>query len=75
MSQQNHQKQLHVCVNGNLYDLTDFSNRHPGGSLTAYHGQDATATFAMYHDPTFIERITSYRLGPCSQNQNRQPKQ
>jgi cytochrome b involved in lipid metabolism len=63
--------QIHVCVNGQLYDLTDFSTRHPGGPIKAYHGADATETFGMYHDPSFIQRLRPYHMGPCMPNKSK----
>jgi fatty acid desaturase len=59
-----------VRVHGEIYDLTTFVNKHPGGKdvlETASQMEDATPMFESYHSLKDIKKIkniaTSYRIG------------
>ncbi|KAF8333154.1 FMN-dependent dehydrogenase-domain-containing protein [Cantharellus anzutake] len=45
-----------IIVSGNVYDVTDFLDEHPGGSATIlrYAGRDATAEYQPIHSPTTL---------------------
>jgi len=47
-----------VAIRGDVYDLTRFAARHPGGAsiIFASAGQDATSTFNGSHAPYLIPR-------------------
>lgn len=55
-------------INGNVYDLTEWINRHPGGrsAITALCGKDGTASFESEHegDRSAESRLSSLLLGP-----------
>ena len=42
---------LWIIIHGNVYDVTDYVDRHPGGDLALQHmaGKDATDVFENYH--------------------------
>lgn len=48
-----------VIVNGNVYDVTEYLDKHPGGAqiLLQYGGKDATAMYEPIHAPGTIERM------------------
>jgi delta8-fatty-acid desaturase len=42
-----------VAVKGKLYDITDFSRRHPGGTwISKFAGQDVTCLYESFHPKT-----------------------
>ncbi|KAF5321049.1 hypothetical protein D9619_001671 [Psilocybe cf. subviscida] len=45
-----------IIVHGNVYDVTDFLDEHPGGSkiILKYAGKDATAEYDPIHPPDAI---------------------
>jgi L-lactate dehydrogenase (cytochrome) len=47
-----------VIVNGKAYDVTDYLEKHPGGSaiILQYGGKDATAVYEPIHPPGTIEK-------------------
>ncbi|PYI00615.1 oxidoreductase [Aspergillus sclerotiicarbonarius CBS 121057] len=51
-----------VIINNNIYDVTEFLERHPGGAsvILAHAGQDATQAFESFHHPDIIQE----HLGP-----------
>lgn len=55
-------------VNGSVYDLTAWINRHPGGksAITGMCGKDGTASFEREHngDSKAESRLASFLLGP-----------
>jgi fatty acid desaturase len=57
---------LHLFINGQWYDLTQWQNIHPGGSEILQHlnGKDATDAFYSLHSEEAIRRFS--RLKPCS---------
>jgi fatty acid desaturase len=59
-------KHLHLFINGQWYDLTQWQNIHPGGSEILQHlnGRDATDAFYCLHSEEAIQRLS--RLKPCS---------
>ena len=50
-----------ICLNGIVYDFTDFLAKHPGGEgiLLQSAGKDATSTFRLYHPMEFIMQLPS----------------
>ncbi|ETI28781.1 hypothetical protein G647_01232 [Cladophialophora carrionii CBS 160.54] len=57
-----------VIVSGKVYDVTEYLEKHPGGSqiLLQYGGKDATAMYEPIHPPGTIERSLprEKHLGP-----------
>jgi L-lactate dehydrogenase (cytochrome) len=53
---------LWISVNGNVWDVTDFINGHPGreGPLLHYGGKDATEGFMKVHPKIEINKILHY---------------
>lgn len=49
-----------IVMNENVYNMTTFKNKHPGGSriILHYGGQDATEAFGAFHKE--FERISKY---------------
>ncbi|VDI37149.1 acyl-CoA 6-desaturase (Delta-6 desaturase) [Mytilus galloprovincialis] len=49
-----------IVIQDNVYDITDWSNRHPGGSkvIGHYAGQDATDAFEAFHND--LESVKRY---------------
>lgn len=60
-----------TIVNGNVYDLTSFISRHPGGesNIMKLCGIDGTATFTAQHggQGSPESRLESLYLGPLAQ--------
>jgi fatty acid desaturase len=57
---------LHLSINGQWYDLTQWQNIHPGGPeiLQNLNGKDATDAFYAIHSDEAIKRLS--RLKPTS---------
>lgn len=57
-----------VLINGQVYDLTDFLAKHPGGAkiILTYAGKNALAIFNKFHAKNFIEKYLTPAncLGP-----------
>lgn len=57
-----------VVINGNVYDLTDFLARHPGGAkiIMKYAGKNALTVFNKFHAPNFVDKYLTPEecLGP-----------
>ncbi|RDW63348.1 hypothetical protein BP6252_10893 [Coleophoma cylindrospora] len=57
-----------VILKGNVYDLTNFMDSHPGGSavILKYAGRDATAAFEPIHRSDTLEKFLKpeQNLGP-----------
>ncbi|WVQ83117.1 hypothetical protein IAT38_005255 [Cryptococcus sp. DSM 104549] len=56
-----------VIINGNVYDVTEFLENHPGGPeiIIANAGKDATKIFTPLHPPDALEMLEDeQRLGP-----------
>lgn len=57
-----------VVVNGQVYDLTDFYPRHPGGAdiILQYAGKNASLVFNRYHAANFVDKYLEpeQHLGP-----------
>jgi len=51
---------LWVAVNGQVLDVTDFANRHPGGkpALLLYAGKEASEEFNMLHEANVVEKYS-----------------
>ena len=47
-----------MVINGNVYDLTDFIDAHPGGAniILKYAGRDATEAFEPVHPSDTLEK-------------------
>ena len=56
-----------VIINGDVWDLTDYMSKHPGGEsiILKYAGKDATEIFKSIHPPGTIEKYIdkSFRKG------------
>nr|AQP31157.1 fatty acid desaturase C2 [Paracentrotus lividus] len=56
-----------LVVDGDVYDITKWSKRHPGGRkvISHYSGQDATDAFSAFHrDRQFVNKyLKLYRIG------------
>lgn len=57
---------LHLFIDGQWYDLTQWQNVHPGGTEILQHmnGKDATDAFYSLHSAEAIKRLS--HLKPCS---------
>lgn len=68
VSKHNTKESLWVVINGEVYDLTTFLVKHPGGQkvLLKYAGKDATKIFTPIHPPDALDKFLSpeCKLGP-----------
>merc|ERR1712048_1432298 len=62
VAKRNTQEELWIIVDGRVYDLTRFVDRHPGGFLPIMDmaGKDCTDVFANYH----AARVYKHMLPP-----------
>lgn len=58
LSGHNSRESCWVAIHGQVYDVTDFLNSHPGGikSILRWAGKDATEEYEPLHPPGTIER-------------------
>ena len=65
VSKNNTEDSLWCIVDHKVYDLTDFIDAHPGGSvvLTQYAGQDATTAFYSLHRHEVLRKYSSFCIG------------
>ncbi|KAK7472416.1 hypothetical protein VKT23_000530 [Stygiomarasmius scandens] len=56
VAQHNNRDSCWIIVHGNVYDVTEFLDEHPGGSkiILKYAGKDATAEYDPIHPPDAI---------------------
>ena len=54
-----------TIVDGNVYDVTTWIPRHPGGDrlLLAFAGRDCTDEFAAFHRPEVRKRLDAFLVG------------
>ncbi|XP_073843464.1 cytochrome b5 [Musca autumnalis] len=59
-------KPVWIIVKGDVYDVTDFLDEHPGGGdlILEYAGKDATKAFnEAGHSIDAIQQMKSYKIG------------
>merc|ERR1712007_25053 len=58
VAKHNTDKDCWVAVNGQVLDVTEFLNDHPGGkrAIMLYAGKDASEEFNMLHDPKVVNK-------------------
>ncbi|KAL7699073.1 Cytochrome b5-like Heme/Steroid binding domain containing protein [Lotmaria passim] len=56
---------LWVVIDGNVLDLSEFINQHPGGLvlLDGAGGQDMATAFARFHHPSSVSLFSSFCIG------------
>ncbi|OGE49935.1 hypothetical protein PENARI_c019G10393 [Penicillium arizonense] len=66
VSKHNSDESCWVILYGNVYDVTDFLDNHPGGAqaILRFAGRDATEDFDLIHPPETLKDIESTHLGP-----------
>ncbi|CCU97983.1 unnamed protein product [Malassezia sympodialis ATCC 42132] len=60
-----------VVIKGDVYDVTDWLDQHPGGSkiLLKNSGKDATDKFENYHPENVLKDVGSkYKIGTLADN-------
>lgn len=68
-----------IVIGGQVYDVTNWSKRHPGGSrmLGLYGGQDATEAFNAFHNdlPAVKKYLSPIQIGTVDQYEDTEIKQ
>lgn len=62
----NTENDIWIVINGIVYDVTDFVDKHPGGKsmLLNVAGTDATDYFEALHQPKILEEYgEEYKIG------------
>jgi len=64
VSKHNKEDDCWVIVNGQVLNVTDFLEDHPGGkkAILLYAGRDATEEFNMLHKPDVVEKYAAYSI-------------
>lgn len=64
-----------VVIDGGVYDVTRFLQRHPGGAgpLVAYAGRDATDAFVNYHDAKVHAQLAEFAIGRLDERERQPP--
>lgn len=54
-----------IAIDGNIYDVSHWSDHHPGGKLVLSHstGRDVTAAFAAYHPLWVRKQLPALHFG------------
>ncbi|KAI9106183.1 delta5 fatty acid desaturase [Phlyctochytrium arcticum] len=65
LSQCNTRQKALLAVRGNIYDVTSFIDRHPGGKdiLLMSAGRDVTQVFETYHDEKALATLNKFKIG------------
>jgi len=66
VGKKNTPEELWIIVDGRVYDITNYVEKHPGGSLVmhAMAGKDCTDAFANYHQARIYENmLPSFLIG------------
>ena len=60
-------KGMHIIVDNNVYDVTEFVNEHPGGAkiLKRVAGKDASKQFWKYHNEVSIPFLFAISFIAC----------
>jgi hypothetical protein len=57
-----------VALHGNVYDLTNYARRHPGGPswVTQVCAMDGTSEYARFHSKSLLRSVAGNMIGPLS---------
>jgi cytochrome b involved in lipid metabolism len=55
-----------LVLHGDVYDLTSYSERHPGGAaiITDFAGKDGTELYDAFHPKELLRTVVRYKIGP-----------
>jgi delta8-fatty-acid desaturase len=78
LSRHNKQQDLWICIQGKVYNVTDWLHRHPGGELPlmSLAGQDVTDAFLAFHPGTAawnllpqyqVATLADYEVSPVAE--------
>ena len=61
-----------LVLYGDVYDLTSYSERHPGGAaiITDFAGKDGTALYDTFHPKELLRTVARYKIGPFLPNKD-----
>jgi cytochrome b involved in lipid metabolism len=64
LQQHNSQSDCWVALHGNVYDLTSYANRHPGGARVVSNlaGMDGTSQYGRFHSQGLLSSLSSNTL-------------
>jgi hypothetical protein len=57
-----------VALHGDVYDLTNYARRHPGGPswVTRVCAMDGTSEYARFHSQSLLRSVAGNMIGPLS---------
>jgi cytochrome b involved in lipid metabolism len=66
LSIRNNPEDCWMVLHGDVYDLTNYAGRHPGGAsiITRYCGTDGTLPYSDFHSSNLLKSIQSNKIGP-----------
>jgi len=70
ISKHNSEHSCYLVINNNVYDVSSYINRHPGGAKTiiSHCGKEATGIFAKTHSNKAWDLLKKYKIGTISKN-------
>jgi cytochrome b involved in lipid metabolism len=59
-----------LILHGNVYDLSSYADRHPGGAywITDQCGREGTELYDVFHPTSLLKTVARFQIGPFVEN-------